>query len=179
MSIIQHCKDILTFFNAIPFGVIADNKLYTGNQLTDKIFWQKWRMLNTLQVINYNGGICWDISNAVKTFLDELQIENYEIYCQMNNESQSSHTFNLIYENDESYYILDGAWKRFNNLTKVDSIYQCCNIMSDRMFMQHPTANQISFYHLCTHKPYFGCNCQQYMRIAKENPKLFIFSLRK
>ena len=102
-------QEILNFFNAIPYGVIADEKLYTGHQLNDEIFWQKWRMLDTLQVINYNGGICWDISSAVKTFLDQMQIQNYEIYCEMNNESKSSHSFNIVYQNDSTCYILDGS----------------------------------------------------------------------
>lgn len=177
-SIQKYAQEILNFFNAIPYGVIADEKLYTGNQLTDEVFYYKWRMLDSLEVINYNGGICWDISNAVKTFLDQLQIENYEIYCQMNNKEKASHSFNIIWQNDETCYILDGAWKRFNKLTKTDSIYQCMNIMADRMFEQHPQATKIQFYQLCQHKPYFGCNCEEYMKIAKQNKKLFTFSKR-
>ena len=72
---------ILKFFNHIPFGVYADEKLYTGNELTDEIFWNKWRLLSPIQVVSFNAGICWDISFAIKTYLDNLNIENYEIYC--------------------------------------------------------------------------------------------------
>lgn len=177
-SIFDKCTQILKFFNQIPFGVVADQKLYTGNQLTDEVFWKKWRMLQPLQVINFNGGICWDVSSAVKMFLDNMQIENYQLYCEMNNTEQASHTFNIVCYDDNTYYILDGAWKRFNTLTQTDSIYQCCNIMADRMFAQHPQANKIVFYHLAKHIPFYGCNCQQYMKIAKENDKLMTFTIR-
>ena len=177
-TIFANSNQILKFFNNIPYGVVANEKLYTNNQLTDEIFWQKWKLLQPLEVINFNGGICWDISNAVKTFLDDFQIENYQIYCQMNNKEIASHSFNIIYENDNIYYILDGAWKRYNKLTQTDSIYQCCNVMADRMFEQHKDANKIVFYHLGQHKPFYGCNCQEYMNIAKENQKLFTFTIR-
>lgn len=177
-QIAKSCQEILDFFNQIPYGVISDEKLYTGNQLTDKIFWQKWKLLTPLEVINFNGGICWDVSSAIKMFLDEMQFENYEIYCQMNNKEKASHSFNIVYQNDETCYIIDGAWKRFNKITKTESVYKCCDIMADRMFEQHGDANKITFYCLNQHKPYFGCNCQQYMQIAKQNQKLMTFTIR-
>lgn len=178
-TIYTKAKQILDFFNNIPYGVICNEKLYTGDQLTNNVFYQKWRLLQPLEVINFNGGICWDISSAVKTFLDDFQIENYQIYCQMDNEDKASHSFNIVYENDYTFYILDGAWKKFNTLTKTESIYQCCNIMADRMFNQHKQGNFISFYHLGQHVPFYGCNCDDYMKIAKQNQKIFTFTTRK
>ena len=129
-SIYIQCNSILNFFNRIPFGVYADEKLYTGNELTDEIFWQKWKLLSPIQVVSFNAGICWDISFSIKNYLDKLNIENYEIYCQMNNKQQSAHSFNVIFNNEKNtYYILDGAWKRFNTLTVCKTIKEVCQIM--------------------------------------------------
>ena len=170
--------EILNFFNNIPYGVISDGKIFTGNELTDQVFYNEWYLLTPIEIIEYNGGICWDISNAIQMFLNNFQIENYEIYCQMNNDEKASHSFNIVKESEYVYYIIDGAWKRYNKLTKAESIYQCCNIMADRMFNQHKDANKITFYNLNIHKPYYGCNCEEYMQIAHENKKMFTFTIR-
>ena len=172
------CEGILQLFNKIPFGVIADNRLYTKKDLNHQIFKEKWYFLQPQQVIKYQGGICWDFSNAVKFFLDLENIHNYEIYCEMNDEQKSSHSFNVVYNQfNDKYYLLDASWKKYNKLNQFDELYLCCDQMANRMFEQHKNATKISFYHLKNKAPY-KCNYIEYMQEAKNNENLFNYVLR-
>ena len=71
---LTYCQKLLNYFNQKPFGVIAD-KLYTEHELTDDIFYTKWKLLKPSQT--KNGGICWDISNVIHLLLNRKNIPNY------------------------------------------------------------------------------------------------------
>lgn len=167
---LKYCQKLLDYFNKIPFGVLSD-KLYTGDELTDDVFYTKWNLLTPSKV--KQGGICWDVSNVIRLLLDRKNIENYQIYCQMDNKQQASHTFNIVKINNK-FYILDGSWKKFKTLSQFNSIKQCCFQMARRMFKQHKGTSKIFFVILETKAPY-GSDCKQYMDEAHKNKTIFRF----
>ena len=170
-QIFQYCKNI-------RYGVYdyLDNQphFYTENQLTDQVFYNKWRLLTPQQIQKYNSAICWDMSNFCKILLQEkLNIKNVQLYCQLDNEEKASHSFNIV-KIQQLFYIFDCAWKRYSNLNFAsDTIQGCIKQMAKRMFEQHPNTQNIVFYQI-VNKAEYGCNCIDYMQNIYNNNKFLV-----
>ena len=162
----------------IRYGVYdfinTPNHFYTGNELTDQVFYNKWRLLSPKQIQTFNAGICWDMSNFAKKVLNNLSIQNAQIYCQMDNDEKASHSFNIVVD-ENKFYIFDGAWKRYSRISQgYDDINLLFKEMARRMFNQHKVGTtKIDFFQIIQGDKY-GCNCQQYMNNIYENNKYLI-----
>ena len=123
--------ELLNFMKNIDYGFIGiDNKKYNN---LDNDSYRKYKLKNPIDMFKNKIGVCWDQTQFEKYIFNKMNYKFKTYYIQLNDKTNSTHTF-LVYEENNKYYYFENAYEKIKGIWESNSIDDIFNFILKNLF---------------------------------------------